>query len=120
MLLCQRHLGLELATGLASELNSDRIIVALVANVLAGLEYGEGSVEHLGYTRPWWRTRIAAFLLSGDRAHVGRELRSVWTSSFDRARVALPRRLAFVYHLLRIPLWLLRLGGRFVRRTGVR
>ena len=117
LLLCQRMLGLQLSPSVEKELSGDRIIVALFRNVLAGLEFGAGTAEHLSYTIPWWRVRIACFFYGRGVAHVGRELKIAWTSPLDHAQLALPSKLSFLYHIVRVPLWIFRLGMRIKRKA---
>jgi hypothetical protein len=120
LLLCQRMLGLPLSSDLEELLSRDKVVTALAGNTLAGLEYGDARAEHLPYTQAWLRARIGALFQGSERGHLARELRLLWTSPFDRATIALPSCLGFLYHLLRIPLWLRRIGFRFVQRLRTR
>ena len=46
------------------------------------------------------------------------KLARLWVSGTDRARIALPRPLVFLYHILRLPLLVSRLGKRLFSRLG--
>jgi hypothetical protein len=116
LLLCQRMLGLQLSMAVKKEISESRILASLLENVLAGLEYGDGKAEHLGYTWPWWRARLAFFFFGHGRAHVGRELQNAWTSTFDRVYIGLPGKLSFLYPVLRIPMWMYRAGKRITKK----
>jgi hypothetical protein len=113
MLLCHRLLGLALPERLLRALEQDRVAQGLVRNALAGLAYRQGTFEMRPYTWPWVRMMTAQFFVGSGGAHGLHQLRTVWNSPGDRARVALPRGTEFGYHLLRVPLWL----GRVSRRT---
>lgn len=116
MLLCRDMFGLQLSAGLEKNLRGDRIVGGLAGNVIAGLEYGDARGEHVAYTRAWLRTRVGYFFLGRGPGHVARELRNIWTAPVDRAHIALPRGLGFLYHVLRIPSWVLRIGARLARK----
>lgn len=118
LLLCERMLALQLSPELEKELTGNKVIAALMANVLASLEFGAGMSEHSEYTQPWWRARIARFLFGRGMAHLGRELHNAWTSPSDHAKIAVPPRLSFLYHFLRGPLWLYRAGMRIGRKRS--
>jgi hypothetical protein len=106
MLLCRRLFGLRLAPELLASLLQDPIARALAANVVAGLSYRDGVAEQESYSVPWLRMRVAQFFLAPGASHLMDHARVTWVSAMDRARISLPRRLDFMYHVLRIPLWL--------------
>jgi hypothetical protein len=106
MLLCRRLFGLRLAPELLAPLLQDPIARALADNVVAGLSYRDGVAEQESYSIPWMRMRVAQFFLAPGASHVLDHARVTWVSAMDRARISLPRPLDFMYHILRIPLWL--------------
>jgi len=120
LLLCQRMLGLPLSPDLEELLHRDRVVAALAGNVLAGLEYGDARGEHVTYTQAYLRTRIGYFFMGRGLRHVARELRNLWVAPVDRTHLALPQKLAFLYHVVRIPSWLLRIGARLARKARTR
>lgn len=120
LLLCHRMLGLPLSPDLEKCLRHDRIVGALAHNALAGLEYGDARGEHVAYTQVWLRTRFGYFFLGRGARHVVRELRNLWTAPVDRTHIALPQLLGFLYHVVRIPSWLLRTGARLARKARAR
>lgn len=114
MLLCCRLFGLALAPNLLTTLQRDTIARALADNVVAGLSYRHGTAEHEGYSPPWFRMKAAQFFLAPGVSHLVDHARVAWISPFDRAQIALPRQLGFMYHVLRIPLWV----GRTCRKVA--
>jgi len=115
MLLCRRLFGLPLGDALLRSLQQDRIAPALANNVVAGLSYRQGVAEHGAYSMPWLRMKAARFFLEPGASHLIDQARVAWISPADRAQIALPGHLAFLYHFIRIPLWFLRSGQRVVR-----
>ena len=120
LLLCHHLLGLQLSRDLQAALGGDRVVAALADSALAGLEYGDARGEHRAYTPVWLRTRIGYFFLGRGAGHWARELRNLWTAPVDRTHLALPQKLAFLYHVVRIPSWLLRIGARLARKARTR
>jgi hypothetical protein len=112
LMLCGQLFGLEWPDTLARTIQRDGIARALVANTLAGLEFRGGTVEHRRYVTPKLRAMAAQFLLVPGASHAFEQVRVMWNSPTDRALVQLPGRLGVLYHVLRVPLWLVRAGGR--------
>jgi len=54
------------------------------------------------------RIRLSHFLLGRGWRYQAREFKSKWMSVRDRVGLPLPRRLHFLYELMRAPLWLWR------------
>ena len=63
----------------------------------------------------WLRMKAARLFLEPGASHLIDQARVAWISPTDRAQIALPRNLVFMYHFIRIPLWLLRSSQRVVR-----
>ena len=105
MLLCQRLFGLPLAPGLLATLLQDRVAQALADNVIVGLSHRHGAPEQESYSLPWFRMRVAQFFLAPGVSHVADHARATWISPMDRAKIVLPRQFEFLYHILRVPLW---------------
>lgn len=118
LLLCQSLLGIELPGRVLQQARRDRIAVALRSNAEAGLGQDGGTRDHDHHSSGWLRMVIARYLLGPGLAHKWREACFHWNFPVDRVRLDLPRPLEFLYHALRIPLWLARLMGRAVSRLG--
>ena len=116
--LCASLLDLPLSPSLRQKLRGDAVSRLLQANALAALRYGNGMAEHGTYSTPWFRMMAGQFFLGRGVSHAVQQAGIMWNSPTDRARLALPRPFGFLYHVLRIPLWLTRLGGRFLVRPG--
>jgi len=113
LLLCDMLLGLPIPASLQAECGGDRIARALAATALRCMTWRGGEKE-IGYlSSPSVRIMFSHFLLGSGRRYWWGEVTRRWNSPNDRALLALPRPLGFVYHLLRVPLWL----GRFGRRV---
>ena len=108
LLLCHRLLGLLLPEDLLGELRADRLATALAGNCLYCIAYRQGEVEYSVASLPGLRLMFANFFLVPGSRYFWNEARIKWTCPEDRARIALPRPLAFAYYLLRVPLWLAR------------
>jgi hypothetical protein len=119
LLLCRELLGLSFEDHLLEALEKDTVARHLAANAVAGLVHGRGVVEHASYTAPWLRTTIAQFFIVPNMGHVFDQLKLTWHSPVDRTRIELPRGLEFGYHLLRVPLWLGRIGKRAFRGAAI-
>lgn len=117
LVLCDRLLGLGVDDELLRGLRRPRILRVLEGNVLAGLDYRGGAAEHEPYTAPWFRSLAAPFLLAPGAGYALAQARTMWQVPVDRSRTPLPRRLAFLYPWLRVPLWLGRVGGRILGRN---
>jgi hypothetical protein len=101
---------------LLATLDRDPRAKALVEGVLASLGHDGGIADPGPYSAPWLREKTAQFLIAPGLAHHADQLRVAWICPMDRARIALPRGLGFVYHLIRVPLWLGRVGSSLVER----
>jgi hypothetical protein len=108
LLLCHRLLGLSLPEGLLRELSADRVTTALAANSMYCIGYRQGEAEYSLTSLPGRRVMLTHFFLAPGFRYFWSEARAKWTSADDRGRIALPRPLGFLYHLLRVPLWLAR------------
>jgi hypothetical protein len=113
--LCRELFGTDHGNGLPRALRHDRMSRALERNVLAGLAHGAGTADSSAYTVPWLRNQVALFLLEPGAGHAIEQARTLWMVPIDRMRFRLPRRLSFLYHVLRLPLWLGRKGGQVLR-----
>ena len=112
LLLCARLLGTPLSPALAETIQRDRTAVSLADNALSCLMHGRGETEIGSYSLAGLRIVASQFFVGGTSAYVRGEMRRRWISERDRNAIALPEHMAFLYHLLRVPLWLSRLSGR--------
>jgi hypothetical protein len=108
LLLCHRLLGLSLSESMAGRLRADRVTTALAANSLYCAGYRRGEVEYTSFSVPGMRIKFASLFLVPGQRYFWTQLRTKLTSPGDRVRIELPRPLAFLYYLLRVPLWLAR------------
>lgn len=115
LLLCHELLATPLPDTLLAELRADRATRGLVATALAALTYGRGQREVTTYTTPGIRTLVSHFAVAPGWRPFAHELNAKWTCPEDRLALPLPRRLWFLYHLLRVPLWIRRRGGIALR-----
>jgi hypothetical protein len=110
LLLCTRMLGVELPAALHAELRGTaaaRLLEALALDAMLGR--GQADVGLLGRAFEISRVLLSLFLLSGGSyAIVWREITRLFFFSEDVAAFALPRRLTWIYMILRLPLWALR------------
>jgi hypothetical protein len=114
--LCETLWHLPVPAALRRRWDGDWIAAALAANALSCLTYGGGTTEISAYSLPGVRILLSQFFIGGTAASVGSEMRRKWNSEQDRRSLPLPDRLSFLYHLLRVPLWLSRLSTRVVSR----
>jgi hypothetical protein len=112
MMLSRRLFGHPLSVALLNSMRGYAMSRALEANVLSGLRAQSGTVETKPYSAAWLRMLVASFFLVRGPSHAFSQALTLWNASPDRASVALQRHLAFLYHLLRLPLWLGRIGKR--------
>jgi hypothetical protein len=117
LLLCRRLFDLPLDAAMLARLGRDRRAGALVEGALATLGYGDGVADPATYSPPWLREKTAQFFIAPGLAHQVDQLRVIWNCPMDRARIALPRGLGFAYHLIRVPLWLGRIGAGLFERA---
>jgi hypothetical protein len=118
LLLCRALLGLPLDARLIESIEKDTVAVRLAEGAVAALGYRGGAGEHGPYTAPWLRATIAQFFIVRGASHMADQSRLIWNSAHDRTRIALPEGFEFGYHLLRIPLWLGRIGKRAFARIA--
>ena len=115
----KRVLGLDAPAVLGRDIGSDRVASRLGGNALACIAYRGGAVEYSEYSVPWLRTVVGSFFLSPGPWYFFRTMRSFWFSAADRTKIMLPQGFAFLYHFLRIPLWLWRIATRAVGRPAL-
>jgi Uncharacterised nucleotidyltransferase len=109
LLLCARVFGVELPAALGAELRGTATALLLEALALdAMLGRGQADVELADRAFGYWRSALSLFLLGGGGGYFWREVTRYFDSSEDVAAFALPRRLAWVYVILRLPLWAFR------------
>lgn len=77
------------------------------------IAFAAGATEHAPNTAPWARTLAGSLFLGGGARYFSRQAAVAGTCADDRVRIRLPVWLAFLYHVLRIPLW----GKRVVQRA---
>jgi hypothetical protein len=108
LLLCERLLGSPLPPALSAELKADARTRWLVSMALSTMAGGDGEAELT--RRPMANTRIAlSHLLIGRNPAVLRaELKLKWISARDRMNTPLPGWAAFLYPIIRLPLFLWR------------
>jgi len=114
-LLCHDLLGVALPGALLAELRADRATRRLVATAHAALTHGRGEREVSTYTLPGIRTLFSHLTVAPGWRPFLWELGAKWTCSADRLALPLPRPLWFLYHVLRVPLWIWRRGGIALR-----
>jgi hypothetical protein len=105
MLLCQRLLGTPFPAPLMAALGHSAAERWLEATALSAMTSGLG--EHDPHSERFGTTRgsLSTFLLSGSWRYRLAELRTQLTNQTDILTVPLPRRLWFLYPILRLPLW---------------
>lgn len=112
LLLCAELFETPLPSTLAAELRADRanryLAHAALAMMAGANEEREADDRLLG-TLP---THLTQFLLLKGWRYKLSELRRQARSPYDRATLALPRPLHFLYPLLLLPRWLIRRAGR--------
>lgn len=108
LLLCEQLFALELAPCLSRELRSDRAtrwLVSIALNEMAGDAQSRQTDDRvLGNLR----IELSHLLLASDVKAWFHELRSKSIGWTDFQTIALPRRLYFLYPVLRVPSWLWR------------
>lgn len=110
LLLCGGLLGVELPAALRAELRRTATAPLLEALALdAMLGRGQAYVDLASCVFETLRVLLSLFLLGGaSYVYVWREITRLFFFSEDVAAFALPRRLTWVYVILRLPLWALR------------
>lgn len=114
-LLCHDLLATPMPDSLLRELRTDRVTRRLVATAHAALTFGHGEREVSTYTLPGILTLFSHLTVAPGWRPFLWELGAKWTCSADRLSVPLPRPLWFLYHVLRVPLWIWRRGGIALR-----
>jgi hypothetical protein len=111
LLLCERLLGYRIPEALAPALTGRRLR-RLVAAALDAMVGPDGEIELS--RRPWGSFRLLPpqFLRSRGLAFSFAQWRMLTENLDDAIAVPLPRALGFLYPLLRLPLWLLRVHRR--------
>lgn len=110
LLLCAQLLGLELPAALAQTLGEDRAAARLVEVGLDCIDDPLSGIEMPVLSRTSLALIASRFSGGSNWRTLVDEAAAVWTQPGTRARY--PARLDFLYHLLRIPIWLLRLPVR--------
>jgi hypothetical protein len=114
MTLCVRLLGTPLPTPLTATLGSSRIERWLEATALSAMTRGQGEDDPHAARFGTTRGSLSTFLLSGSWRYRLAELNIHLINQSDVLAVPLPRRLWFLYPILRLPLW----AWRHARRKG--
>lgn len=120
LLICHRVLGLALTGTMIDTLQEDPAVVRLAANALFCLGHPVSGTDSPLYSPPGFRIMVANYFLQRGAVYMASELRLAWTCARDRTFVPLPRSLEYLYHALRIPLWLGRVGHRLLKRLVAR
>jgi hypothetical protein len=117
LLLCQRLLGYRIPEALRPALTGRRLrtLVAAALDAMVGPD-GETELSR----RPWGSFRLLPpqFLRGRGLAFSLAQWRMLTQNLDDAVTVPLPRALGFLYPLLRLPLWLLRVHRRRRRRSS--
>jgi hypothetical protein len=111
LLLCERMLGVELPAALRAELRRTPTALLLEAIALDAMlgRVVQADVELSARALGNLRDLLSLFLLGGGSyVYLWRGLTRLFFFSEDIAAFALPRRLTWVYAILRVPLWALR------------
>lgn len=112
LLLCHELLGLDVPAGLLAEARSNPMVRLLAANARAAL--ADERWDAVRESR-LVRERVAQLFLQGGRAFWV-ELGMLWASESDRRALRLPPALRWMYHVVRIPSWGVRMAQGLVRR----
>jgi hypothetical protein len=107
LLLCDRLLGVPLPPGRTAEIRADRKAARLAGVALDALA-GGGGAELTDRPLGPERVLLSHFLFADGCHFLIAEWRRQWVSLDDRMRLRLPPRLAFLYTVVRIPLWVRR------------
>jgi hypothetical protein len=116
MLLCRRLFGTTLPYEVLSDIRRDPVTGWLERIALASLIGGGGAAELDCRPTTARAVLFSRFLLSRDWRYRYDIARERWISIADREQVRMPRKLAFLYHFLRIPLFIRRSLRTRVRR----
>lgn len=100
--------------------SSDFVSELLVRNVTKSLG-DKGPLEGRKARRSLWRRSVfASFVAIPGFAHIREAASYHWRSASDQALIPLPRKLGFMYHILRLPLWIGRLSQRRLARGSTK
>lgn len=110
--LCGRVLGRGPGPTLRHRIKRDSLTLSLQTNALAGL--GQ-TAEHGRYSTAWIRKVVAQVFVAPGPRNAFNQLRFYWNHPIDRLWLSLPRRLWFLYHIIRAPMWFARLLFRSFR-----
>ncbi len=117
LLLCHRLLALPLGPDLRRALRQDSVTETLARTAIHCITHGGGTEDFGFYSLAGLRLTLSQFMLVPGGRYAWSALGRLWISGEDRARIALPRSLDFLYHILRLPLLSARLGRRLFGRT---
>jgi len=118
--LCRRLFGFHIPVEIEKSLEQSLICSALEKNSLSTLGFA-GSPDSMKAERSLWcRSMAASFFIVPGLTHFATHALLYWNSALDRAQIPIPRRLSFVYHFLRLPLWIGRVGRRLTARRRAR
>jgi hypothetical protein len=112
LVLCHRILGLSFDHGLQQRLREDRAVQDLAQIALRCMTFGDGTVELGRYSLTGLRLALSHFRVGLGQGYARSQLDRMFTSGWDRAHLALPRPLGFLYYLLRVPSFVARLAMR--------
>jgi hypothetical protein len=116
MALCGQLFKLDSPDNCSRPLPEDPVGRLMVRNAVKTFSF-RGALEGREAEGSLWRRSIfASFVATPGLAHMKDAASYYWRSAGDNAAIALPRKLQFLYHFMRVPLWLGRLSKRFVAR----
>ena len=107
LMLCEILLGTQLPPALSARFHQSRKtrwLVLLAANVMGAASGGAARPPRFAAVM----TAVSHFLLGRGRSFLAEELKLQWRSIHDRIHVPLPGRLGFLYHVIRLPLFVWR------------
>ena len=108
LLLCRRLLGTPLPARLMATLGKSATVRWLEATALKAMTTGQGEHDPHDVRFGTSRGSLSTFLLSRSWRYRLAELNIHLTNQTDILTVPLPKRLRFMYPLLRLPLWICR------------
>lgn len=110
--LCAQLFGATIPADAAKDIERDPVAREMAETALASLSHGGGTEDYATYSSQWWAVQRDRMRLMPGAGYALAELRQFSASPVDRANIALPGPLRFIYLLLRLPLW----GLRVVKR----
>jgi hypothetical protein len=120
MLLCQRLLDTPLPIRLMKKLGESPKVRWLQETALAAMTAGSGEREPRETRFGTTRGSLSALLLGETWRYRLAEMRNLLINETDVLAVPLPERLAFLYPILRLPLWIWRHANQRNARAGAR